>query len=164
MLCRGGWELSGGSSYKNRERVAAVSVARSLTGTTVTFLLYPRALRYLGQSFERSICDGVRCLRPCLIVYNPLQSMALVEKAHRLPRSVSAISWILDTESWLYTARMSHRWSRFSLQHVIIIFHIWSFSHREFCGRGGRFPVTTWKMMIPSRALPNGSTSVRVLL
>ena len=141
-----------------------MSVARSLTETTVTFLLHLRALRHLGQSFERSISDSVRCLWPCLIIYNPLQSMTLVEKAHRLPRSVSAISWILDTESWLYTARMSHRWSRFSLQHAIIIFHTWYFSCWKSCGRGGRSPVTTRKMMIPSRAFPNGSTSVRVLL
>jgi len=58
---------------------------------------------------------------------------------------------------------MSHRCSRLSLQHALIIFHIWSFSNRAFGGRGGRSPVTTRKMMIPSRALPYGRISVRVL-
>ena len=66
-----------------------------------------------------------------------------VREVHWLPGSTSGTSWILDVENWLCTVRISHRWSGFPLQHIVIIFQIWSDNHRMFIGRSGRLPTAT---------------------
>ena len=79
------------------------------------------------------------------------------------PGSTLGISCALDSQNRLHTSRMPHRCSRLPLQHVTIISHIWSCSHRLSVGRDGRPPLTTRKTITLSRTSPYGRISVRVL-
>ena len=149
------------TAHKNRERVVIVSVARSLIETAITFRLRRQPQR--GQIFRRSIPDDDWCSWLVIYEWGISPSTNVADREVRwLPRSPSAISWMLDTDSWLYTVRMSHRSSRLSSQHIVIMFHTWSCNHRAPIGRDGRSPLTTWKMITPSRAFPYGRIPVSV--